>query len=232
MPAPLCLLFDSDGTLVDSEILLAEVMAEVLPRHGLPFTAAQYMEEFRGVRFLTIVLELEHRHRALGDAQRQAMEDEMRALMEARMREQLMPIAGMADALAALHSHPRAVVSNGPERKIRCAMECVGFSHHFSHLFSAYSLGVWKPDPALYLKAADAMGHPPERCVVIDDAAVGVAAGMAAGMQVIHLNRFPDQEATPAGATAIHHASELPAAIERLSRQTQAAPFTLQRSIK
>mgnify|MGYP005756297255 CR=1 FL=1 len=38
MPAPLCLLFDSDGTLVDSEILLAEVMAEVLPRHGLPFT--------------------------------------------------------------------------------------------------------------------------------------------------------------------------------------------------
>ncbi|WP_104203238.1 HAD family hydrolase [Billgrantia saliphila] len=218
MSAPLCLLFDSDGTLVDSEILLAEVMGEVLPRHGLPFTAAQYMEEFRGVRFLTIVLELERRHRALGEAQRQAMEAAMREAMEVRMREQLMPIAGMTEALEALSDHPRAVVSNGPERKIRCAMECVGFTHHFSQLFSAYTLGVWKPDPALYLKAAEAMGHPPERCVVIDDAAVGVAAGLAAGMQVIHLNHFPAEETTPAGATAIHHASELPAAVARLSR--------------
>jgi HAD superfamily hydrolase (TIGR01509 family) len=232
MPAPLCLLFDSDGTLVDSEILLAEVMADVLPRYGLPFTAAQYMEEFRGVRFLTIVLELEHRHRELGEPQRQAMEAAMRELMEMRMRERLMPIAGMADALEALGDYPRAVVSNGPERKIRCAMECVGFEHHFSHLFSAYSLGVWKPDPALYLKAAETMGYPPERCVVIDDAAVGVAAGLAAGMQVIHLNRFPGQEATPGGATAIHHARELPAAVERLSQQTTDSSFTLHRSIK
>lgn len=219
MPAPLCLLFDSDGTLVDSEILLAEVMADILPRFGLPFTAAQYMEEFRGVRFLTIVLELESRHRRLGETQRLAMEAAMRELMEARMREQLMPIAGMAGALEALREHPRAVVSNGPERKIRCAMECVGFAHHFSQLFSAYTLGVWKPDPELYLRAAEAMGHSPECCVVIDDAAVGVAAGLAAGMQVIHLNRFPDLEATPAGATAIHHARELPAAVERLSQE-------------
>ncbi|UYG04152.1 HAD-IA family hydrolase [Halomonas sp. LR3S48] len=232
MSAPLCLLFDSDGTLVDSEILLAEVMAEVLPRYGLPFTATQYMEEFRGVRFLTIVHELERRHRALGEAQRQAMEAAMRELMDARMREQLIPIPGMDEALDALRDHPRAVVSNGPERKIRCAMECVGFAPHFGdNLFSAYSLGVWKPDPALYLKAAEAMGHPPERCVVIDDAAVGIAAGLAAGMQVIHLNRFPELEATPAGVTAIHHARDLPAAVERLSQQAM-HDFMLHRSMK
>ncbi|KAA0010446.1 HAD-IA family hydrolase [Billgrantia pellis] len=224
MPAPLCLLFDSDGTLVDSEILLADVMAEVLPRHGLPFTAMQYMDEFRGVRFLSIVLELESRHQSLSVARRQAMENEMRALMEARMRERLVPIAGMAEALGALSGHPRAVVSNGPERKIRCAMESVGFTHHFGdNLFSAYTLGVWKPDPALYLKAAEAMGHPPERCVVIDDAAVGVAAGLAAGMQVIHLNHFPDVETTPTGSIAIHHASELPAAVARLTRLRNSA---------
>ncbi|QOR37348.1 HAD-IA family hydrolase [Billgrantia diversa] len=229
MSAPLCLLFDSDGALVDSEILLAEVMADVLPRYGLPFTAAQYMEEFRGVRFLTIMLELEDRHRRLDEAQRQAMETSMRELMEARMRKRLMPIAGMTEALLALHEHPRAVVSNGPERKIRCAMECVGFTDHFGdNLFSAYSLGVWKPDPALYLRAAEAMGHPPQRCVVIDDA----AAGLAAGMQVIHLNRFPAEETTPAGALAVHHARDLPAAVQRLSQRAIGSSLTLQRSIK
>ncbi|MBD3895605.1 HAD-IA family hydrolase [Halomonas sp. ML-15] len=223
MTTPLCLLFDSDGTLVDSEILLAEVMAEVLPRCGLPFSARQYMEEFRGVRFLTIVLELESRHAAIGEARRQQLEQEMRALMERRMRAELMPIAGMPEALDSLAAHPKAVVSNGPEAKIRCAMQSVGFTHHFGErLFSAYTLEVWKPDPGLFLQAAAAMDQAPQRCVVIDDAAVGVAAGLAAGMQVIHLNHFPDTEATPHGAIAIHHARELPAVVARLEASATA----------
>lgn len=127
---------------------------------------------------------------------------------------------GMPEALDALANYPRAVVSNGPDNKIRCAMQSSGLAHHFSgHLFSAYTIGVWKPDPGLYLKAAEAMGFPPERCVVIDDAAVGVEAGLAAGMQVIHLNHFPDEETTPDGAIAIQHASELPAIIARLAER-------------
>ncbi|GGY02585.1 sugar transferase [Litchfieldella qijiaojingensis] len=221
MSSPFCLLFDSDGTLVDSEILLAQVMAEVLPRFGLPFTAEQYMEEFRGVRFLTIVLTLEARHGALDDERRRNLEERMRSRMEERMREELQAIAGMPEALDALGVHPKAVVSNGPERKIRCAMDSTGLAPHFGdNLFSAYTLGVWKPDPTLYLIAAEAMGHAPGRCVVIDDAAVGVAAGLEAGMQVIHLNHFPDTETTPEGAIAIHHARDLPAAIARLAQQS------------
>ncbi|OBX35095.1 hypothetical protein A8U91_04166 [Halomonas elongata] len=58
--------------------------------------------------------------------------------------------------------------------------------------------------------------------MVIDDAAVGVEAGLAAGMQVIHLNHFPDEEATPEGAIALHHASELPEVIARLATARQA----------
>ena len=45
-------------------------------------------------------------------------------------------------------------------------------------------------------------------------------AGLAAGMQVVHLNHFADQESTPAGAHAIHHARELPAMIDTLARQS------------
>lgn len=52
---------------------------------------------------------------------------------------------------------------------------------------------------------------------MIDDAAVGVEAGLKAGMHVVHLNHFPEEERTPEGAVGIHHASELPAAIARLS---------------
>ena len=217
MIPPLCLLFDSDGTLVDSEVLLAEVMGDILPAFNLPFSAWQYLEEFRGVRFQTIIEALEERHGPLAEGRFPALEGEMRGLMKKRMRAELLPIDGMPEALAALAAHPKAVVSNGPAGKIQCAMESSGLAPHFGeNLYSAYTLNVWKPDPGLYLKAAEAMGHPPERCVVIDDAAVGVAAGLAAGMRVIHLNRFPEVETTPDGAVTIHHARELPDAVARL----------------
>lgn len=201
----LCLLFDCDGTLVDSEILLAEVMGDILPEFGLPFSARQYMDEFRGVRFQTIVQTLESRFQALAEDEFSQLEAGMRARMEARMRAELVAIPGMPAALEQLSGHPKAVVSNGPERKIRCALESTELGHHFaSRLFSAYTLNVWKPDPELYRKAAAAMGYPPQECVVIDDAAVGVEAGLAAGMHVIHLNHFPNEEITPEGAIGIH----------------------------
>lgn len=219
-PVPLCLLFDCDGTLVDSEILLAEVLGEVLPEFGLPFSARQYMEEFRGIRFYTIVQMLEERFGIWVEDQFPQLEAQMRARMEARMRAELEPIAGIPEALAALGAYPKAVVSNGPERKIRCALESTRLTQHFGEqIFSAYTLNVWKPDPALYLQAASAMGYTPEQCIVIDDAAVGVEAGLAAGMHVIHINHFPEEEATPKGAVGIQHAHELPDAIVRLETE-------------
>lgn len=225
MPAatPLCLLFDCDGTLVDSEILLAEVMGDILPEFGLPFSARQYMDEFRGVRFQTIVQTLEKRFQTLAEDTYTQLEAGMRARMEARMRAELVVIPGMSAALEQLSSHPMAVVSNGPERKIRCALESTDLGHYFEgRLFSAYTLNVWKPDPELYRKAATAMGYSPQNCVVIDDAAVGVEAGLAAGMHVVHLNHFPNEESTPEGAIGIHHANELTAVIAKLSNKVTA----------
>ncbi|WP_447553294.1 HAD-IA family hydrolase [Vreelandella sp. EE22] len=217
MTEPLCLLFDCDGTLVDSEILLAGVMGELLPLFGLPFSAQQYMEEFRGIRFYTIVQMLEKRHGVLVEEHYDALETQMRTRMETRMRAELMPIPGMPEALEMLAAYPKAVVSNGPERKIRCALESTRLGNHFGdRLFSAYTLNVWKPDPALYLQAALAMGVPARRCVVIDDASVGVEAGLAAGMHVVHINHFPNEESTPEGALSIHQAKELPDLIARL----------------
>jgi len=219
MSHPLCLLFDCDGTLVDSEPLLADVMADVLTRAGLPFAAPQYMEEFRGVRFANIVAELERRFGALDDATREAAEAEMRRTMQTRMNTELQPIPGIREALDRLTEHPRCVASNGPEHKIRRALDSTGLRAYFGdRLYSGYTIERWKPDPALFLHAAREMGASPERCVVIDDAAVGVAAGLAAGMRTIHINRFPERETTPEGAIALHNMRDLPSAVARLEQ--------------
>jgi len=219
MMRPLCLLFDCDGTLVDSEPLLATEMAVSLTRLGLPFAASDYAGEFRGARFRNIVAILESRHGPV-DPQRLAdTETTMRANLNHRLALELTPIEGALEALARLADYPRGLVSNGPENKIRTSLATVGLAEHFGdNLFSGYSAQCWKPDPGLYLHAAEQMGYPPEACVAIDDGLVGVHAALAAGMTVIHLNRFPDAEETPEGALTITSMHQLPTVIGQLER--------------
>jgi len=217
MARPLCLLFDCDGTLVDSEPLLAGEMSSSLTEAGLPFRPSDYMGEFRGARFRRIVAALEQRYGSVDPERLDALECRMRANLNRRLASELIAIDGAAEALAALTRHPMGVVSNGPENKIRTSLEATGLSAMFGdRLFSAYTAQCWKPDPCLFHHAASRMGFAPEECVVIDDAMVGVRGALAAGMTVIHLNRFPDVEETPAGAIMISNMFQLPTVIAHL----------------
>ncbi|MCG6658888.1 HAD-IA family hydrolase [Halomonas campisalis] len=232
MTRPLCLLFDCDGTLVDSEPLLADEMATSLTRLGLPFQASDYVGEFRGARFRNIVAVLESRHGSVDPQRLAESETRMRANLNRRLETELVPIAGALEALEALADHPCGVVSNGPENKIRTSLEAIGLTGRFDpYLFSGYSANCWKPDPCLYLHAASLMGYDAEECVAIDDALVGVKAALNAGMTVVHLNRFPDAEETPEGAIMITSMYQLPTVIGQLAsaRDMQRRPTALSR---
>ncbi|WP_136247060.1 HAD family hydrolase [Halomonas borealis] len=222
MARPLCLLFDCDGTLVDSEPLLAAEMEASLTAVGLPFQASDYVGEFRGARFRHIVAELERRHGRIDPERLDALERDMRANLNRRLATDLMPISGAPEALAALAGHPMGVVSNGPVNKIRTSLLATDLEPVFDHhLFSGYEAQCWKPDPCLYRHAAALMGYAPEECVAIDDALVGVQAALSAGMTVIHFNRFADAEETPEGAIMITRLSQLPTVIARLAHHRQ-----------
>ncbi|MFW6345886.1 MAG: HAD family hydrolase [Halomonas sp.] len=228
MPRPLCLLFDCDGTLVDSEPLLADEMATALNAVGLPFQASDYIGEFRGARFRRIVAELETHHGRVDPETLEPLERTMRANLNRRLASELTPIEGATEALAALADYPMGVVSNGPENKIRTSLEATGLDTLFGdHLFSAYTANCWKPDPCLYAHAAREMGYPPSRCLAIEDSTVGVRAALAAGMTVVHLNRYPDVEQTPEGAIMISSMFQLPTVVARLAREL--APRALAR---
>lgn len=219
MPRPLCLLFDCDGTLVDSEPLLADEMASALNAVGLPFEAGDYIGEFRGARFRRIVAELESRHGPVDAQALEPLETAMRANLNRRLATELTTITGATEALAALADYPMGVVSNGPVNKIHTSLVATGLDTLFGdRLFSAYSANCWKPDPRLYLHAAREMGYPPERCLAIEDSVVGVRAALAAEMTVVHLNRYPDVEETPEGAIMITSMFQLPTVVARLIR--------------
>ncbi|WP_339886368.1 HAD-IA family hydrolase [Vreelandella maris] len=224
MPLPL-LLFDCDGTLVDSEPLLAEEMAAGLNSVGLPFATTDYLGEFRGARFRRIVAELQQRYGDVDPDQLERMEITMRANLATRLAQELTTIPGAREALDILSSYPSAVVSNGPESKILTALEATGLNHYFGkRFFSGYTANCWKPEPCLHLHAASIMGYAASDCIAIDDALVGVRAALQAGMTVIHLNRFPDAEETPENAIMISNMYQLPAVVERLTREYWQTP--------
>lgn len=219
------LLFDCDGTLVDSEPLLADEMAAGLNAVGLPFCAADYLREFRGIRFRHIVAQLQARHGNVPHAQLKQMEQAMRANLTRRLAAELVPIAGARGALEQLTAYPSAVVSNGAESKIRAALQATCLDDYFGqHLFSGYAVNCWKPAPCLHLHAARTLGFAPRDCIAIDDALVGVQAAVTAGMTVIHLNRFADAETTPENAIMIRHMDELAGVVERLTQTYRETP--------
>ncbi|MBI1348265.1 HAD-IA family hydrolase [bacterium] len=179
----ICLLFDLDGTLVDSEGLCQQGYLDLLPE--LEDTIESMAMKYRGRKFANIVVDLESR---LGREVPADFEPRYRKRVAELFDTRLQANPGVAELLAAL-PQPMCVASSAPLAKIRHALAVTGLAPHFGErLFSAYEVQCWKPDPGLFLHAAKAMGFPPNQCVVIEDSEVGLAAGLAAGMRTLHYN--------------------------------------------
>ena len=84
-------------------------------------------------------------------------------------------------------------------------------------IFSAYEVGSWKPDPGLFLHAAQTMGVHPSRCIVVEDSVSGVQAAKAAGMRVLGFTGGDPETGLQLGAICgnlFHRMSDLPALLQ------------------
>jgi HAD superfamily hydrolase (TIGR01509 family) len=199
-------IFDCDGTLVDSETLSAEVFAELLAELGHEADPAWILRHFRGQQFAKSLQHLADRYGALPEDFGQRFRDRADEVY----RERLCEIEGAAVLLDAMH-HPACVASNAPRAKIEMCLEAAGLARFFPHprVFSAYEVGAWKPEPGLFLHAAEAMGARPPRCLVVEDSEPGVMAGLAAGMRVVAIVHEEAAPWLPQGVPAIRSLAEL-----------------------
>lgn len=202
-PPPQCLIFDLDGTLVDSETLCNQAFLDLLP--GLQDPLAVLTERYRGQQLAAILVDLAAR---LGAPLPADFELRYRSRVAELFEAQLQPMPGAEHLLQNLPL-PFCIASGGPLPKIRQALEVSGLAPHVGEkrVFSSYSVGAWKPDPGLFLHAAAAMGFEPAACVVVEDSAVGVRAAQAAGMRALTL--APEGAAAPPGVTLIHHLNDV-----------------------
>lgn len=196
-------IFDLDGTLVDSEPLANRVLWEHLCRIGLPWPLAQTEARFTG-RALADCFAIVRDE--LGIDVPATFVDAMQTETLRRLEQELQPMPGAAAMLAALDL-PRCIASGSEPRKIDLELRVTGLRGHFADdaLFSVWQVARGKPAPDLFLHAAAAMGGvAPHRCVVVEDSGPGVAAGLAAGMRVLGYritrpgaHRFDDLEELP-----------------------------------
>lgn len=181
-------IFDSDGTLLDSETLGMDLLWELAREAGLALTRDEAHRRFRGVGIAEVGAWV---MTALGRADPSLVAtfvDRYHRGILRRFHEALAPMPGAVDLLAALRL-PAAVATNGPREKVSLGLALTGLALYFGDkVFSAPELGHFKPDPELFLIAARALGTPAERCAVVEDSLPGLLAGLAAGMQVYSLH--------------------------------------------
>ncbi|TCU70321.1 HAD superfamily hydrolase (TIGR01509 family) [Bradyrhizobium sp. R2.2-H] len=180
MPIDL-IIFDCDGVLVDSEVISCRAHAEVLTRHGYPITSEQVFERFLGRSTKQANLEIEAElGRKLPEAYHGDLQDELFRAFEADLE----AIRGIHDVLD-VATQAVCVASSGSHQRMRMSLGSTGLYERLApNIFSASQVKNGKPAPDLFLFAANEMGVPPARCVVIEDSLAGIAGARAAGMTV------------------------------------------------
>jgi len=200
-------IFDCDGTLVDSERLNAQGVADMFAdEHGVKLDASAMEQEFRGGKFEDMLHTLAVRHSiTLANDFTPRYREYMYELFARELR--LMP--GVRNAIEAIQARglPMSVASSGPEKKIHVALEATDIARYFGDLvFSAYTIEIWKPEPDLFLTAAAALNVAPGHCAIIEDSDAGVEAARRAGMRVFGYD--------PTGAIGHHPEARLTRFIE------------------
>jgi len=176
------ILFDNDGTIVDSEIIAQRVMLEMLAEHGLQLSPQEYSHRFPGLldRDILHILQRDHGF--------SAPDGFTKRLHEAHIDDfnrSLRAIPGMTALFRRLKT-PKSMVSNGSVRHVeRCLRKVRLLSSVNGHIISAEHVEKPKPYPDIYLFALEKIGLKPHETVVVEDSPTGVAAAKSAGLQSI-----------------------------------------------
>ena len=182
-------LWDLDGTLLDSEEYHWLSWRQTMASLGHPITRDQFLATF-GLRNDEIL------PRWLGAAATREEIDRVSLEKESLYRKLLRaggvaPLPGAAEWVRRLHTEawPQAIASSAPRANVDVVLEVLGMGSFFQAVVSAEDVTRGKPDPQVFLTAAARLKADPRACIVVEDSPAGIEAARRAGMHSIGVSR-------------------------------------------
>jgi beta-phosphoglucomutase family hydrolase len=189
MNAARAVLWDMDGTLIDSEEFHWIAWRNTMQKEGIAITREQFLATF-GQRNDSILPQwlgasaTPDRMERIATAKEQLYRDLIR-------QHGIKPLPGVAVWLRRLHEAGwlQAIASAAPRANIDVILEALSATQIFQAIVSAEDVHRGKPDPEVFLAAASRLGAQPARSIVVEDAVAGVEAARRAGMHSIGVSR-------------------------------------------
>ena len=177
------LIFDMDGTLIDSNRIWKDVDREFLARRGLPYTHAYYEGVAHTIFPLAAKFTKEFCH--LSESCEEIMAEWMDLAGDMYAHVAIKP--GVRAYLKQCKAEGRrmAVVTSSVPEHCRTALDKLDLLKYFETIFFAHDLGLEKKDPALWRTAADKCGVRPEDCTAFDDSLAACQGARKARMRVV-----------------------------------------------
>jgi beta-phosphoglucomutase len=198
-------IWDVDGTLVDTAELHFRAWEAVCREHGRDFTRDDFRATF-GQRNPEIIRTLFGDR--FNDAEIAALGDRKEVLYRAAAREGVALLPGVAALVEGLHDagFSQAIGSSAPHANLELIMRLTGIERFFPAVVGSEDTQRGKPDPQVFLLAAERLGVAPARCVVFEDAVAGVEAARNGGMKCVAIRfvgHHPEDRLRRAGADLV-----------------------------
>jgi phosphoglycolate phosphatase len=210
--------FDLDGTLVDTAPDLVDTLNVVFAREGFPALPYETARNLIGGGARAMIAHgIEAEGRVLAAAEHERLFNDFIAYYAAHIADRSRPFPGLTDALDTLagSGYRFAVCTNKLEGLSVLLLRKLGLADRFATICGQDTFGIEKPDPDVLRRTIAAAGGIPERAIMIGDSLTDIRAARAAGVPVIAVDF--GYSVTPVSAYApdrtIGHFSQLPAAI-------------------
>jgi HAD superfamily hydrolase (TIGR01509 family) len=212
----IAVIFDCDGVLVDSERLVTQVESEHLKRLGLELSPEEARVRFLG---LTVTDTAARIQQQLGGTLPPEWLHDWGMWTALMLTRSLRAVPGVSAVVVRLHGNgvPICVASQSPLPRVQLSLAVTGLAQYFGErVFAASMVARPKPAPDLFQYAAEQVGIDPRSCVVVEDSPSGVAAAVAAGMDVLGYAADSDADRLAAeGAEVFREMGEVPELLRR-----------------
>jgi beta-phosphoglucomutase len=182
------IIFDAEGVIIDTEKMWDRAQEEFLRRRGIRYERMDIKHTLSGKSQAEAIEIIKAKYGFTGDAR--ALADERRELVRRQLEEHVEFVPGFREFFQRIQPEYRTAVATAmPEDLLAIVEARLGLSKLFAgHVYSLIAVGYRsKPNPDIFLHAADRLGVRPENCVVIEDAPHGVEGARRAGMKSIAL---------------------------------------------